>query len=153
MPASEALKKIVLGMWDEDPEVAGLALPADVQIRGGAKLMAGIKYFARHGVPDNASCKINDLRDGIWEFKEGQKRVSFYDTDGRGGYTPKARFRDRDQADYPDSPEWEVPGFSHDLRLGHSFGKPLDQRKTEEEDIQLTLVVREEDLAHDRTSS
>lgn len=146
------MKLMLTGMWAEDPEAAEEGLPSDTQISRRAQLVAGIKYFARHGVPSWSACGMNALRGGIWEFKEGEKRVSFFDTDGNGGYTEKRKFKNRESSDYPDDEDWDIPGFDKDIRLGHCFGKPWGQRTTEQEDIDETIRVREEDLAHDRAA-
>lgn len=151
-PAETALQLMLTGMWPEDPEAIAEGLPSDTQIDRRAKLVAGMKYFARNGVPAWNQCRLNSLQDGVWEFKEGEKRISFFDTDGLGGYTPKKKFKVRDEADYPDDDDWEIPAFNEDLRLGHCFGKPWGQRLTEQSDIDETIRVRKEDLHHDRAA-
>ncbi len=151
-PAEDALKLMLTGMWAADPEAAKEGLPSDTQIDRRAQLVAGIKYFARHGVPSQRSCGVNALQSGIWEFKEGQKRVSFFDTDGHGSFTEKRKFKNPALADYPNDPHWDIPGFDQDIRLGHCFGKPWGQRTTEQEDLDETIRVREEDLSHDRAA-
>jgi hypothetical protein len=151
-PAENALKLMLTGNWPEDPEAAKEGFPSDTQIDRRAQLVAGIKYFARNGVPAWSQCGVNALRDGIWEFKEGEKRISFFDTDGSGNYTPKRKFKDREKSDYPDDPDWEIPSFERDVRLGHCFGKPWGQRTTEQEDLDESARVRMEDLAHDKAA-
>lgn len=134
------------GTWEEDPNLE--SIPDDAQIRQTEKLRTGIEWFAEHGYPVTSYCGVNELWDGIWEFKLGQVRISFYDTDGLGGYTPKRRIRDIRDSEYPDGDFWWLPNFDPDLRVGHCFGKTT--QKTEESDIAATLQVREEDLEHDR---
>lgn len=151
-PAENALKMMLTGEWPEDPEAKAEGLPSDTQISRRAQLVAGIKYFARNGVPAWGSCGVNALRDGIWEFKEGEKRVSFFDTDGRGGFQPKKKFKDQTVADFPDDEDWDIPSFDKEIRLGHCFGKPWGQRLTEQADLDETVRVREEDLSHDRAA-
>ncbi|MDY0911579.1 hypothetical protein [Rathayibacter festucae] len=148
-PAEDALRQIMTGTWEADPEAVAEGIPSDAQIQSRAKVMSGIKYFARHGYPPRAS-GVNALRDGIWEFKERYKRISFFDTDGRGGYEPKHKFTEREESDYPDSEYWHIPSFDECIRLGHCFGKPPEQRTTTEQDIEATLRVRREDLSHDQ---
>lgn len=133
------------GEWTEDPDLE--SIPDDAQITQAQKLRTGIEWFAERGVPNNAYCTVNNLRDGVWEFRLGRVRISFYDTDGEGSYTPKLRVRDIREAD-PDSGQfWWLPTFDEYVRLGHCFGKQTD--KTEEDDIAATLQIREEDLEHD----
>jgi len=151
-PAEYALKAMLTGEWEADPEAQEEGIPSDTQIDRRAVLVAGMKYFARHGVPPRSGCRLNALRDGIWEFKEGEKRISFFDTDGRGAFTPKRKFKNPEECDYPGTKDWEIPAFDRDVRLGHCFGKPYWQQKTEEKDIAETLRVRREDLAHDRAA-
>lgn len=151
-PAEVALKAMLTGTWLADPEAQREGIPSDTQISRRAQLVVGMKYFAKHGVHAPQQCRVNALRDGIWEFKEGEKRVSFFDTPGGGRYVAKHKFKIKENADYPDSFDWEIPAFDRDIRLGHCFGKPFEERTTAEEDIRETLQVREEDLAHDRAN-
>lgn len=109
--------------------------------RDASHVKAAIKDFAEgRELPSN---RYNKLRDGIWEFKSGDVRVSFYDTDGAGGFTPK--FGTVKQT------HWrtivELPEFDDSIRLGHCF--PKQSRTTAESDIALTKTVRLEDLSHD----
>lgn len=85
----------------------------------------------------------NFLNDGIWEFKSGDVRISFYDTDGEGGYEPKNWRRDSPfaNAELPDD-------FDDFVRLGHCFAKP--DRQTPKADLGLCANVREEDVTRDR---
>lgn len=91
--------------------------------------------------------RYNELRDGIWELKSGDVRVSFYDTDGSGNYTPKFGTVTHTH--------WrkiiELPDFDDFIRLGHSF--PKQSKTTTESDIALTKTVRLEDLSHDTVTS
>lgn len=93
-----------------------------------------------------ASNRYNELRDGIWELKSGDVRVSFYDTDGAGQFTPKSGAVTQTH--------WrkiiELPDFDDYIRLGHCF--PKQSRATAESDITLTKTVRLEDLSHDKVT-
>lgn len=145
-PSETAWSQMEAGEWTEDPNVD--SIPDDAQISQTQKMRTGIEWFAEHGYPSNSFCTINDLRSGIWEFRLGRIRISFFDTDGAGGFDPKYRVRDRADSPYPEHDFWWLPEFDEDLRLGHCFGKTTE--KTEEDDISETLRVREEDLEHDR---
>lgn len=149
VPMLETLRQIAQGTWPEDPEAVREGLPSDVQVSSLNRVIANIHWFADKGEPSRGGL-VNELQDGIWEFKEGEKRFSFYDTDGNGSYVPKRKYRVREDADYPDSAHWEIPEFDIDLRVGHCFGKPHGQRTTSTTDIAETKRVRREDLDHDR---
>jgi len=151
-PAAAALKLVKEGMWDEDPEAVEEGLPSDAQISSFNKIYSDLRYFAKHGVPPKRANIVNKLRHGIWEYKEVEKRFSFYDSDGRGGYIERDWHSTREESDHPDAYWWDLPTFAREIRLGHCFGKPLAQRKTPEDDIEHTCRIREEDLAHDRVA-
>lgn len=104
-----------------------------------ATLRAAIKAFAAgRRLPYQ---RYNRLRDGVWEFKARNARLSFYDTDGEGCYIPKLG---------EDAGYWsgiELPAFDDNIRLGHGFFK--NSGKTSPGDINMTLKVREEDIGRD----
>jgi hypothetical protein len=145
-PSFEAWSEMSAGRWEEDPNFENA--PDDEQIRQTSKMRAGIEFFAQYGYPQASACNVNALDDGVWEFKLGRVRISFFDTDGQGNYTPKARVLDIRDSDFPEDDYWWVPLFDDQIRLGHCFGKTTQQ--TEPADIARTLRVREEDLSHDR---
>ncbi|MDF2917220.1 MAG: hypothetical protein K0S70_1437 [Microbacterium sp.] len=144
-PSFQALTEMSEGRWSGDPDLANV--PDDIQITQGQKLHAGIEFFAEYGYPNNRYCTVNNLNDGIWEFKLGAVRVSFFDTDGEGGHSPKYRIRHIDDADFSDE-FWWLPGFDDYIRLGHCFGK--NSQATDDHDLQEAVRVREEDLQYDR---
>lgn len=144
-PSLIALTEMQRGQWEEDPDLEGV--PDDVQIKQADKLVVGMEFFADYGYPNNSYCTINDLDEGVWEFKLGAVRFSFYDTDGQGAFTPKFRIRDRRDAEF-EGDFWWLPGFDEFVRVGHCFGK--NGQKTTPEDIEMTKQVRREDLDHDR---
>ncbi len=144
-PAHTFLELLKSGRWEEDPDSE--QIPDDEQVKDHHWFIEAIRCFADEGEPPYRHA-INDLQDGVWEFKKGRKRLSFFDTDGEGGYTPKLRIRDYHDADVPDSEHWDVPNFDENLRLGHAFPK-LGQ-KTRSEDLTACADIREEDLSHDR---
>lgn len=145
-PAGEFLDALKEGRWEPDPDAH--ELPSDEQISDWHWFLDAIRYWASTGEPVYARA-VNDLDDGIWEFKHGSKRLSFYDTDGRGRYEPKLRIRDRSQA-IPDTAYWDIPYFDDEIRLGHAF--PKTSQRTPDYELTETQKVREEDLAHDRTA-
>lgn len=145
-PSLEAWRAMEQGAWEEDPDLEDV--PDDAQIKHSQKFRAGIEFFADYGYPNNSFCTVNALKDGIWEFRLGSKRISFYDTDGRGGWAPKHKVLSINDSAYPDSDFWWIPDMDESIRLGHCFGKT--GQKTDPQDIEETLRVREEDTAHDR---
>ena len=146
-PSLEAWNLMMAGAWEEDPYFE--KVPDEAQISQTQKMRVGIEFFAENGFPQNSYCTVNNLNDGIWEFKLGKIRISFFDTDGLGYYTPKLRIRDIRDADYPDDDFWWLPDFDVRIRLGHCFGKETQQ--TEPADLFESERVRQEDLQHDRT--
>ena len=142
-PAGEFLDALKAGMWEPDPDAE--ELPSDEQISDWHWFLNAIRHWARTGEPSGART-VNDLDRGIWEFKHGAKRLSFYDTDGCGGYVAKLRIRDPSQA--APGVYWDIPYFDQDIRLGHAF--PKASQRTPDYDVNETQKVRKEDLAHDR---
>ncbi|OBK30142.1 hypothetical protein A5659_03620 [Mycobacterium sp. 1165196.3] len=147
-PAGEFLDALKTGMWEPDPDAE--ELPDDEQISDWHWFLNAIRHWASTGEPVHPGA-VNDLDDGVWEFKRAKKRLSFYDTDGAGGYTPKLRILDHRDAEAPNSDYWQIPYFDHWIRLGHAF--PKVTQATPEYDLEQTTDVREEDLAHDRTTA
>jgi hypothetical protein len=84
----------------------------------------------------------------VWEFRHGDKRLTFFDTDGNGGYTAKLRIHSHADAEVPDSAYWHIPYFDPLIRIGHAFTKV--SQKTLAKDLHESQETREEDLAHDR---
>ncbi|WP_144022855.1 hypothetical protein [Asanoa hainanensis] len=143
-PAADFLDQLSRGMWIEDPDF-GEHFPDDAQISDYDKLLTFFQTLADRGEPCYGRA-VNDLDDGIWEFKLGAKRLSFFDTPGDGTYYPKLRPRTADEASGGDY--YWFPNFDEYVRLGHAF--PKTGRQTTDRDLELTLVVREEDLEHDK---
>jgi hypothetical protein len=141
-PAAIFLDLLRTGAYLEDPDFQGL--PDDAQIHDYDKFLHFCKELAETGDPVYAG-SVNDLNAGIWEFKVGAKRLSFYDTPGDGTFSPKYRPKTRDNA-YDGVYYW-FPTFDDFIRLGHAF--PKTGPRTEPDDIAMTLQVREEDLHHD----
>ncbi len=138
-PTSDLLDKLEEMVW---PDPAATELPDEYQTSLRRRLIAHVEMLAEEG--DLPRSAYNRLQDGIWELKVGNLRVSFYDTDGKGGFTAK---------DGESSPSWDggtlhfLPEFDENIRLGHTFAKEGQQTKSE--DIEACRLTREEDLAHD----
>lgn len=146
-PAAEVLQIMRCGEWSEDPDAE--KLPDDAQIEDYDLFLESLQYFADNGVPHSPAVGMNSLDDGIWEFKIRRKRFSFFDTDGTGQKFNPEKFRNREEADYPDDEDfWHVPCFEELIRLGHCF--PKLSARTKLQQIRRTLQVRWEDLEHDR---
>jgi len=141
-PAGTFLDSLKSSSWDRDDDLA-----ADEQIGDYHWFVNAIRHWAKTGEPVYRSA-AKHLADGAWEFRHGDKRLTFYDTDGKGGYSAKMPISDHAKADAPDSQHWEIPSFDELIRLGHAFTKV--GQKTPKKDLDATKTVREEDLAHDR---
>ncbi len=131
------------GVWDRGNETE----PNDEQLSDWHRFLDAIRYWADTGEPRYRDA-VKALGDGIWEFRYGDKRLTFYDTDGKGGYTAKLHIRDHAEADAPNTRYWQIPYFDKFIRLGHAFTKV--SQKTLDLDLDEARRVREEDLAHDR---
>jgi len=142
-PVSEFLDRLKEQTWRTDAAEAGLA--PDEQVRAHAFLLATIRHFADTGEFAHWTDR-RPLRDGIWEIKRLHLRLSFYDTDGAGGYTPKYANR----LPMAGGGRFEIPEFDEFIRLGTAFGKT--GRQTPPHELALATLIREEDLAHDRES-
>lgn len=141
-PAAAFLDQLSQGAWIEDPDFTDI--PDEAQIAHYDKFLVFFKTLADEGEPCYAGA-VNDLRDGIWEFKLGAKRLSFFDTPGDGTHKPK--LRPQTAAEASEGEYYWFPDFDEFIRLGHAF--PKTGQRTTDEDLWLTQVVREEDLRHD----
>jgi len=147
LPAKRMLDELKAGLLHRDPDhQEGEPWPDEAQPHDWAKLMTLIRHVAEQGIPPHGRA-VNDLIDGIWEFKRGSKRVSFFDTPGDGTYSPKLRITDRALASNDDD-YWWFPDFDDLIRLGHAFVKT--DTRTSEPDLERCPRVREEDVAYDR---
>ncbi|MGH3439749.1 MAG: hypothetical protein ACRDRN_25265 [Sciscionella sp.] len=142
-PAGDFLAALKAGVWARGDE----AEPNDEQISEWHWFLDAIRHWARTGEPVYRDA-VKALEDGIWEFRHGDKRLTFYDTDGKGGYTAKLPIGDHADAEAPGSVYWQIPYFDKFIRLGHAFTKV--SQKTLDLDLDEARKVREEDLAHDR---
>jgi hypothetical protein len=142
--------ELARGEWrnDSDHEDAD-GWPDSNQPNDRIVLMRVISHFASTGTVISRG-SINSLQGGIWEFKRSRKRVSFYDTDGQGTAYNRQPNPTSTDCSRPEDPMWHIPDFDQQLRLGWCFPKTGEQ--TNQEDIQQTLTVREEDLSYDRAA-
>lgn len=148
-PAEEMLRQLATGEWRDDTDHAPAApWPDEHQASDRHLLLQMIRNFADEGKPRTRT-SVNTLGSGVWEFKRGVKRITFYDTDGSGTKHIKAFCMDFATADRQDD-MWKYPNFDKHLRLGHGFAK--DGQTTKQDDIDEALAVREEDLEHDRAA-
>jgi len=142
-PAWDLIEALRQGIW-MDPDAA--SLPDDAQLKVRSTIRSLLKMLAEKGrLPAG---NFNKLRDGVWEIKHTNLRLTFFDTRGDGTFVPKegeVEYDWRQQAYYPDLPE-----FDDYIRLGHHFAKPENIRKTPEIDISESLRIRMEDLNHDK---
>ncbi len=143
LPGWEFMCALRGGTWEPDPDAENI--PCDEQIVDAAKFLEMVRVLATEGLPTYQT-GVNFLDDGIWEFKVGKKRLSFYDTLGDGTYTAKNRVPDTASAE-DDDEFWWFPRFDRTIRLGYAF--PKMGPKTEIFDLAAAARVREEDLQHD----
>jgi len=142
-PAGQFLDALKNGVWDHTVE----SEPRDEQISDYHWFLNAIRHWASTGEPVYRDA-VKALEDGVWEFRHGDKRLTFFDTDGRGGYTAKLPIRRYAEAEAPESEYWQIPYFDRLIRIGHAFTKV--SQKTLKKDLSESQEVREEDLAHDR---
>lgn len=146
-PAADFLDELSRGERWRDPD---FRQPPDAeQIHDYAKLLSKIEYVGQHGEPAKRG-DVNDLDDGVWEFRHGKRRLTYWDTDGVGNCTPKPKVEDIRTLDPPRSPDsyWWYPDMDAVLRLGCGWEK--DDRLAPPEKIYEALMIREEDAARDR---
>lgn len=121
-----------------------IPLPDEAQPKFYSRLIGHLQDIAE-GYDLNPSWH-NRLDDGIWELKRDAVRLTFYDTDGNGSYTPKfgKEYEEWDgRVRYVLDPE----EMEEDIRVGHAFSK--NSQRTSPEDLAEAAAVREEDLNHD----
>jgi hypothetical protein len=146
-PALDFLLKLRDGLLEDDPDNPSNELPDDAQISDFDHFLLACRHLAEYSEPKHSG-QVNELENGIWEFKRASKRITWFDTDGVGGYSPKYKIRDRRGSPYEASDFWWFPDFDQTIRLGHAFSKRGS--RTSQHDLQLSEQVREEDLDHDR---
>ncbi|HKS98463.1 MAG TPA: hypothetical protein VJT31_02945 [Rugosimonospora sp.] len=144
-PAATFLDQLACGTWVEDPDFQPPP-PDDDQIDDYDKILEWCRILADEGVPPYRTA-VNYLGSGIWEFKLGRKRISFFDTPGDGTYSEKVRIDDRSLADTDDDYRW-FPNLDERVRLGYVF--PKLGEKAGQRNIDRCRQVREEDVNHDK---
>jgi hypothetical protein len=131
-PALNMLRQLALGMV----EIPEFPPPDSAQSFFLTDLLIFIKDIADGYQPRNGA--MNYLTEGIWELKRETIRITFYDTDGTG------RFHGHQNRDFLGDEFYPI------FRLGHSFVKRT--AKTSEDDIQLALRTRNEDIEYDKAA-
>ena len=97
-------------------------------------------------MPPRSGGNLNYLHFGIWEFKVARKRIAFYDTDGRGNWTPKGKVADiRDAVEGANI--WWFPALDEELRLLNAW--PKLEEKAPPSEIELAVTIAREDVRHD----
>ena len=122
-PALEFVTLLKHGNWREHPEHNPPRDPE--QIKDWVMMLAKIEYVGQEGYPDTRTTSVNDLEDGIWEFKHGRCRLTYWDTPGDGTYVPKLRIEDRRTLVGPEKDHdfWWYPRMDAILRLGCAWPK------------------------------
>lgn len=142
-PAGQFLDALRDGAWDTTTSNEN----ADEQIHDYHWFLNAIRHWANTGEPVYRDA-VKALDNGVWEFRHGDKRLTFFDTDGDGGYAAKLPIHRYEDADAPDSEFWQIPNFDELIRIGHAFTKV--SQKTLKHDLEESQKVREEDLDYDR---
>lgn len=141
-PASTLLDELETNVWP-NPNVE--IYPDEYQTTQRTRLLALVEAIAEGN--DIRRGDFNYLHKGIWELKIQDLRVSFFDTDGEGGWTEKTGSK----ISAWDGDQWEFPELDELVRLGHCFAKTAP--KTNETDLARSIEVREEDAFHDKSSA
>jgi hypothetical protein len=144
-PAGRWLDEMERGARTEDPNHNPPEDPE--QIHDYWKMLAKVEHLAVHGEPCYRS-DVRHLESGVWEFRHGIRRVSYWDTPGDGAYSPKTPVTDiRSLPEDRRSGNWWYPNMDVILRLGCAWDK--DGRFAPPEKIAEALDIREEDAGHD----
>jgi hypothetical protein len=144
-PALEFITLLSRGNWREHPEHHPPRDPD--QINDWAMMFAKIEHVGREGCPDTGT-SVNDLEEGIWEFKHGRCRLTYWDTPGDGTFDPKLRIDDRRTIAGPEHCDyWWYPRMDPYLRLGCAW--PKIGQFAPPEGIEKSKTIREEDCTYD----
>ena len=144
-PARDFWEKLSQGEWEEDP--LSPTIPDDEQVKDRDALRHKMRFLAEQGEPERAT-DVNLLQNGVWEFKHGNKRIAFADTDGQGGFKPKGKIQERSDSPDPDSPCWWFPEMDEHLRLLNAW--PKVSQRADPEDIHTAETIAKEDREHDQ---
>lgn len=147
-PADDFLSQLAAGTWLDDPD--HVPPQDDEQIFDAARLFVKIRFLGKHGQP-LSSTAVNGLHSGIWEFKHGRRRLTYWDTPGNGGFVPKDRLTDSAQRTTPTPPDgyWWYPDMDGLLRLGCAW--PKTGAVAPPAGIEAAIRIRQEDCDHDST--
>ncbi|WP_139195163.1 hypothetical protein [Curtobacterium sp. MCBA15_001] len=150
-PASVMLADLARGQWKADTDhLDGDEWPDTRQVSDKFKLLQIIRTFADTGLPTHARA-INELENGIWEFKHGVKRMSFYETDGNGSVFKTTQIRAVNESPRGEQAKyWWIPQFAPQIRVGFCFAK--DGKTAGADNISECERVRKEDLDYDRAA-
>lgn len=142
-PARDFLSALKQGALPYDPLTN--EIPDEEQITDYHRLIDLIRTVARDGEPARRAA-LNYLEDGIWEFKHGNKRIAFFDTDETNVLRPQGKCS-RAASPNPDSPDyWWFPELGPILRLTNGWIKTDELANPS--DIALAKRIRKEDLNH-----
>lgn len=139
VPFIDLLTQLEQGMW-QDPLVE--EYPDEYQPKMRSRVLAEIEHLADYGEPAR---DYDYLTEGIWEFKIGNLRVTFYDTPGDGTFTP--RLGERNEGHWVRHRRQFPEDCDEFVRVGHCFVKT--SQKTRQTDLGEAKRVREEDLKYD----
>ncbi|MGP9490606.1 hypothetical protein ACT3UD_18235 [Glutamicibacter sp. 287] len=139
VPAAEFLEALSRQNWP----IEDIELPDEKQPSFRSRMLACLRDIAEGY--DILIKDHNKLVDGIWELKADVLRLTFYDTDGAGKYTPKEGSR----VPPIQGNGWilDVTELDEYVRTGHAFSK--SSQKTSRADLDEAIMVRKEDLHHD----
>ncbi|MCU1616977.1 MAG: hypothetical protein JWO98_4517 [Frankiales bacterium] len=145
-PARDLVEEMQRGDWADDPYFK--SPPDEDQIHDVAKLLAELQTMVDYGRPSRPSA-VRHLRDGVWELKYSVRRFVYFDTPGDGTYEPKVPVQDGHNLPIGQQDEfWQYPLMDEVLRLTNGFSKT--GQKAPPEQIDLAIVIRDEDVQHDR---
>lgn len=145
-PAREWLDEMRAGTRTDDPRYQPPEDPE--QIYDYHRMVAKIEHVGMYGCP-HVRADVGHLREGIWEFRHGTRRLSYWDTPGDGTYTPKGEIADRRSLPEArqESDTWWYPDMDAVLRLGCAWDKTGQLAPPEK--ITEACDIRMEDLRHD----
>lgn len=139
-PARDFLQALKGGVLPDDPLTTDI--PDEEQITDYDRLVEVMREVARAGEPTRNN-QLNYLEEGLWEFKHGNKRIAFFDTDEAGGHTPQGKCSMADSP-APESSYWWLPTLAPVLRVTNGWIKTDDLAPPA--DMALAKQIRLEDL-------
>lgn len=145
-PAGAFVEGMMDGSYEDDPYFR--EPPDEDQIHDLAKMVDEFAHIGEYGYPSRMSA-VNHLEDGVWEVKVGRHRLAYFDTPGDGTYEPKLMVDDYALSGGHDDDCWRYPAMDGVLLLTNGFAKTA--QSAPQDQVQLALVIREEDVQHDRS--